>query len=30
MDYEKAKEACFIQKAVELTDLIGRVKAELS
>jgi hypothetical protein len=30
MDYEKAKEACSIQKLVELTDLIGRVKAELS
>jgi DNA-binding response OmpR family regulator len=30
MDPEKAKETCVIQKPVELTDLIGRVKAELS
>jgi DNA-binding response OmpR family regulator len=30
MDHEKAKEACIIQKPVELTDLIGRIKAEIS
>jgi len=29
MDYEKAKEACVIQKPVEIPDLIARVKAEL-